>query len=494
MIFPKYLLSIALLSKVAFAIIPNVPPPPAEGFDSTTKHDEPGPLSLPNLLNIDKISTLESNWKTFGNIKLDTGRLLIDATEDGFGSIWSIPSLPDTAKEWTVELVFRSTGTAQDLQFFNTNGLSLFLVDEKNTLTINKEHNQNFGGPLNYDGFQFLINNKDIKGLKIFNSDRSKAITNELTGTIGHCSFNFLDSSVPFTLRISYSAVKAWFKVQVDNNLCFKTDQIQIPTNINDFKLGITGSSQSNEIFEILKFNVYDHLIGDAIDDHGLLSDGQVVAYETVTKGSDEEEEIATPGVIRESLMEKSRKLVEDQLKKEGHISSSSDYDTILNEILINLQNIQARISTLDKNEDYDIKQLDTSLGKVTNILVQQHEVLGKLSSSIETFQTSITEQFSQMLGAISKLNEKVIGEVREQHYGMEEISKKVDLLMNNHKELTYQYEKSSTDSSNTTAELSKYYLDATIRWVLVPLLIVAIVLIVVLNKLRKEVKHSKML
>ena len=56
---------------------------------------------------------------------------------------------------------------------------------------------------------------------------------------------------------------------------------------------------------------------------------------------------------------------------------------------------------------------------------------------AVVDLQNVLVKQYSQMLDSIAQLNQKVIGEVREQHYGMEELSRKVDLLMNNHKEIT---------------------------------------------------------
>ncbi|KAK6202970.1 concanavalin A-like lectin/glucanase domain-containing protein [Scheffersomyces amazonensis] len=498
--------SIALCASLSWAILPNVPPPPAEGYDETDHHhDLPGPLSLPNLLELEDFSVLQKSWTSLGNLRLDTGRLIVDATPDGFGSVWSVESLKGSANEWTVELVFRSSGVHQDVEYGDTNGISLFLIDPQNSIPIDSTNTQNYGGPLQFDGFQFLINNKESKGLKIFNNDGSKAIQNDIASSIGHCSFNFLDSQVPFTLRISYSAQKKWFKVQIDNNLCFKTDQIQIPDSINDFKMGISASSQSNEIYEILKFNVYDHLTTDAIDDHGLISDGHVVAYETVTKHEAADSPAATgadyvrPDVIRESLLEKSRQLREQLIQEELELvtearkGNNDHYETILKDILAHLENIQIRIESLDKSEDYDFKALVSKLQDISSIQHQQQEQIGRLESDISTFKNMITQNFGEMIGVVTKLNEKVIGEVREQHSGTEEVSKKVDLLMRNHKEIAYQYQKQTSESSAHTTDVSRY-LDFTVKWILIPVVIIVIVLVVVVNRLRKEVKHSKML
>ena len=86
-------------------------------------------------------------------------------------------------------------------------------------------------------------------------------------------------------------------------------------------------------------------------------------------------------------------------------------------------------------------------------------------------------------------MNEKVIGEVREQHGGMEELSKKVDLLMANHKEIAYQYLRDQAESPDISEVLF-----TRVKWILLPLILVIIVLTVMLYRLRKDIKHGKLL
>ena len=482
---------------VCFAIIPNVDN--IDKSNSNDQHDEPGHLSLPNLLHANNINDLDLTWDTLSNIKLDTGRLIIDKNN---GAVWSKAHLANTGDEWTIEMVFRSSGTAKnDLAFGDVNGLALWLIDSSNSLPINDRNVDNFGGPSQFDGFQFLINANEKRGLKIFNNDGTKTLQNTIEQSIGECAFNYLDSLVPFTVRVSYSKLRRWFKVQIDNNLCFKTDQIILPDDLNDFMFGITGniSPSSQEAYEILKLNVWTHLTSDAIDDHALMSDGHLkIEYKTVT-ADDPKDTYIPPSRIRESLMERNRKHREEILRqqREAHQQGKEDnkMDLLLDDISFKLENIELRLSSMDSSvgsgdTSYDTKILGAQLKDITAIQAQQQEALSQLQQSYDQFKTTLGHQYTELLQSVSKLNEKVIGEVREHQYSTEELGKKVDLLMSNHKEVAYQYQNGNNEFKNNEADL----LPSIIRWVLIPVVVGIILLTIVVYRLRHDIKHSKLL
>lgn len=482
---------------VSFAIIPNVDN--IDKSNSNDHHDEPGHLSLPNLLQASNINDLDLTWDVVSNIKLDTGRLVIDKNN---GGVWSKAHLANTGDEWTIEMVFRSSGTSKnDLAFGDTNGLALWLIDSSNSLPINDRNVDNFGGPSQFDGFQFLINTNEKRGLKIFNNDGTKTLKNSIEQSIGDCTFNYLDSLVPFTVRVSYSKLRKWFKVQIDNNLCFKTDKIILPDDLNDFMFGITGniSPSSQEVYEILKLNVWTHLTGDAIDDHALMSDGHLkIEYKTVT-AEEPKDTYIPPSRIRESLMERNRKHREEILRQQREAQQQgkedSKIDLLLNDISFKLENLELRLSSMDSSvgsgeTSYDTKVLGAQLKDITTIQTQQQEALSNLQQSYDQFKTTLGHQYAELLQSVSKLNEKVIGEVREHQYSTEELGKKVDLLMSNHKEVAYQYQNGNNEFKNNEADL----LPSIIRWVLIPVVVGIILLTIVVYRLRHDIKHSKLL
>ena len=342
----------------------------------------------------------------------------------------------------------------------------------------------------------------DIQGLKIFNNDGTNNVDNGLDVSIGDCQFRYLESDVPFTLRISYS--DKWFKVQVDNNLCFKTDKIKLPQNQN-FKLGVTSNtnSQSQETFEILAIKVWDKLTEDALDDHGLMVEGELkVDVKKIVDGSQQiqDEDHVKPRVIRESLMERARKHREEMERAQNldisNIGSqNNDFLLILDklnhlEYLVNdLPNSYNPSSQGTKNDQVG-GALSQSQNDITNAIKETRDTINGLK---ETF----VQQYAQLLQAVSDLNHKVIGEVREQHYGMEEIGKKVDLLMSEHKEVQHQYKKQSEQMGQKSAHVvspSDSTFDKLIKWILIPLMIVLLALVVFVYRLRHDIKHSKLL
>ena len=110
---------------------------------------------------------------------------------------------------------------------------------------------------------------------------------------------------------------------------------------------------------------------------------------------------------------------------------------------------------------------LSQSQNDITNAIKETRDTINGLK---ETF----VQQYAQLLQAVSDLNHKVIGEVREQHYGMEEIGKKVDLLMSEHKEVQHQYKKQSEQMGQKSAHVvspSDSTFDKLIKWILIPLI-----------------------
>ena len=112
------------------------------------------------------------------------------------------------------------------------------------------------------------------------------------------------------------------------------------------------------------------------------------------------------------------------------------------------------------------------------------------MQQSYDQFKATLGHQYTELLQAVSKLNEKVIGEVREHQYSTEELSKKVDLLMSNHKEVAYQYQNGNNEFKNNDSDL----LPSIIRWVLIPVVVGIILLTIVVYRLRHDIKHSKLL
>lgn len=452
--------------------------------------DTPGHMSLPSLFELESIDELKLNWETYNGIRLDTGRLLF---ENGPGSVWSTPQLANTRDEWTIETTFRLTPKNGDSNIHHdqSNGLAFWLINPSNTDPIDDRNVNNYGGPSQFDGFQFLMNNKDETGLKIFANDGSKVLLNSLSDSIGNCGFNFLQSDIPYSIRVSYSKQRNWFKVQVDNNLCFKTNAIVLPDEIDDFKFGVSANiGDTSEFFELFGINVWSHLTSDAIDDHGLINSGQVKVDADTVVVKDKSDNFVPPSYIRESLMERTRRQQEEIAKQQSNGLSNDG----LKEISQKLAQVEQSINNIKFGDgssapSYDIKVLETYIQDIKNVQSQQSQILSDLQQSYTDFKSTITQQYSQMLSAVSKLNEKVIGEVREHQFSMEEVGKKVDLLMANHKEISHQYQNQQPLQIPKTD-----YPGTIVKWILIIIFASILVLTLVIYRLRHDIKHSKLL
>ena len=463
--------------------------------------EEPEHLSLPNLLKIDSMERLKLNWEIDPSLKLDNGRIIFGKGE---GGIWSKPKLMNTNDEWTIELVFKSTGTSEsNAASGSNNGLALWLIDESEDAI--KRNRDNFGGPRRFDGFQFLLNTKESKGLKIFNNDKSKDLNPILINSVGECRFNYLDSTDPFSLRFSYSKLRRLFKIQLENALCFKTEKIKIPDDANDYKFGITSSLDpgSGDTFELYKLDVWSHMTEDALDDHSIIKDGKALRFQTNNAPAEQKTNYVPPSEIRESIMERNRKLAESsqrQLNEKENLgieqtpmtAKESEYagsmarldilSSRITELGSKLEGLGGSPQTgLYKSGTGNLEQqiLDLKL-----IQEEQSKNLAFLQENFKLLESTLKQQHEILLQKLTTSLAEVIEEVREDQLLSENSFKKINSLMQNNKDVQWQ-----------VSEGDRHFAILPIlRWTLVAIIAVVMTLIVVVHRLRRDIKHSKIL
>lgn len=473
--------------------------PEAQIARQDEQNQAPGPFSLPNLLDVKSVSDLENAWTLQGTMELEAGRLVVNRN---LGSIWAHQSLENSKDEWTIEVVFRNSEQVEvdDHLYFDTNGFAFWLLDGSG-LMLNDF--LNYGGPKRFDGFQFLINNEERRGLKIFANDGHKDAVNALDAALGGCAINYLDSMVPFTLRVSYSAKTNWFKVQIDNNLCFKTESLTFANIPKDLRLGVSASTdeKSKEYWEVLKLNIYPFLTENAIDDHGIITDGSVKLI-TVT-------EVATPThaplVGRQSLMERTREFKEnlerqkleeerkeqnEQEQKDQHRQEGfkADLDSSFTEISTKLAILEEALNKIDMSK---LADLEVVLADVKQVQMQQVDALLQIKDAYSSFQSLLASQSKELSNTMSILHERVVNEIRDHLTELVGLNKKIDLITSNHKSFQDQY-KSATESPSTFDSSQLFSL--VVKWVLLPLVIGIAVLSTFVYRLRKDIKHLKLL
>lgn len=434
--------------------------------------------SLPSLLKLDDVSELYDNWDIRGAMELEEGRLLV---KDGKGSLWARQPLPNSKDEWTVEITFRNSEQidVDDHTFYDTNGLSLWLIDGDVP-----DDALNFGGPRKFDGLQFLVNNLGHKGLKIFANDATKEVVNSDDKSFGGCNIDYLDSMVPFTIRVSYSAHKNWFKVQVDNNLCFSSSALSFSRISSNLLLGVSASTNpvSKEYWEVLKLDVFDKLTKDAIDDHGV-ADVAPVKYVTKTeiaRATDRPTQQKRP-----SLMEKMMAHQEQMAPVQKTGENLDKFDASLSDIASKLSLLEETVNAFDLTKIID---LSVAIDGIKQIQSLQLSVLAELKTTYENFEGLLASHYREMTDSVRVLNKEIMEEIKMHRSEVHSISGKVDLLMENHKEIEGQYQ--ARDSRSNDSEL----FSTIVKWVLIPLVVGIVAVIVVVYRLKKDIKHSKLL
>lgn len=416
-----------------------------------SEQELPGHMSLPNLQHQSDLERISLNWNVGPDMALDNGRLVSKN-----GVIWSIPRLAGSTNEWTIEYTIRSNGLkSQEGPYSSINDLSFWLVTDSID-EVDDEH-------IKFDGFRIAVNNHQKSGLKLFTSDGSKLMKADLEDTIGNCLFNYYDSQVPLTVRLSYSSEKNWFKVQVDNNLCLKTDKIKIPTTNPDFRFGITTTSASQEEWELFKLNLWSYVTPDAQDDRALILSSPI----RIVKQDGEQQDFN-----RASLMERGRNQqteIEGQKAPQGQIAQQwSSYDVL------------AKISAIESK----LQSKDGEISKKYNSLESFIEIL---KSDISTLKERFTSQQMELLGAIQNTNDMLLAQLKESHYETTQLTKKLDLLLESREET------SQFNTFNNKLNPPKS-VDTVIYWILIPIVVGVIVAALSIYKLRKEIKRSKLL
>lgn len=436
--------------------------------------DSKQPPRLPNLAKVNSIADLSPEWFIKGAMALDEGRLVL---QEGSASVWSRQPLTNSNKDWTIEVIFRNSERVEvdDHLYFDSNGFSFWLLESELP-----SDTANFGGPRTYDGIHILINNKEGRGLKIFANDGTGTPTNSKTDSLGWCDLNYLDSSIPFTLRLSYSATDKIFKVQIDNNLCFKTEKLSFDNLKEDFLIGVSASTdpKSQEFWELFKLDTFLELTEDAIDDHGIIEEG-LVKMVTLTQFQ-ESTPTETPAK-RQSLMEKA-------------ITGSSQtglakLDKNIEEINKKLQILETALGAIDHSK---LSDLSTALKEVNDVQKKQLVVLEDLKRTHEDFQALLQSNFKEMVNSIGVLHQKVIDEIRQHQVETHLIESKVDILMSNHKEILKQYQEYAGEMERKSD--SSEFFNVVVRWVLLPFIVLFAGLSLLIYRLRKDIKHSKII
>ncbi|KAL3229834.1 Protein EMP47 [Nakaseomyces bracarensis] len=213
-----------------------------------------------SLLDLVHSTKLPPQWEVRDSAILEEGRIVMTPKKGSKGSVWLKPKF-QTKDSFTVDFIFRSINYSGKSE----GGMSFWLLDSKSETTGDFH-----SGPSKYDGLQILLDNQSKYGPSLHNilNDGSMTITQEnvYNSAFSSCLMAYQESTIPFTLRLTYSARQNnLLKLQIDNKVCFQTRNIQLQDG--DYRIGVSADNgKTDESFELLLVKVYDDVLNRALE------------------------------------------------------------------------------------------------------------------------------------------------------------------------------------------------------------------------------------
>ena len=181
--------------------------------------------SLPNLLEVKDPQKELSKWVLRDKAKLEEGRFVLTPGKSTKGSLWLKPEYK-VQGAITIEWTFRSFG----FRGSTTGGLA-FWLKQGNA----EDGTELFGGSSEkFDGLMILLRLDDKLGESVtaYLNDGSKNFDFKSSPYFASCLFQYQDSMVPSTLRLTYNALdNHLLKLQMDNRVCFQTRKVKFMEN-----------------------------------------------------------------------------------------------------------------------------------------------------------------------------------------------------------------------------------------------------------------------
>ncbi|CEP64968.1 uncharacterized protein LALA0_S15e01442g [Lachancea lanzarotensis] len=293
-----------------------------------------------SLLDLVKLEKLPSTFITGGQAVLEEGRVVLTPKTGSKGSIWAQKEYhlgESFTAEWTVRSINHKGKSA--------GGLAMWFVNSKGTDDLKL-----YNGPSQFEGLQLLMDNNGELGstLRAHLSDASKKFTgtNIYDETFGSCLLGYQDSTVPLTIRLTYSSGDfPLLKVQVDNRVCFQTKKVQLPAQ--NYKLGVTADNADNaESFELLQLEVYDGITEESMIPNANIMEQPRLLTKVINQKTGEEELVEKTALEMNGDADSVTNfvLLQKMNRLEGKILAN-DIATLSKAIddLIEVQNIQSR-------------------------------------------------------------------------------------------------------------------------------------------------------
>ncbi|SCU79253.1 LAME_0A07932g1_1 [Lachancea meyersii CBS 8951] len=309
-------------------------------------------FSLPDLVLAEK---LPNTFISGGQTVFEEGRIVLTPKASSKGSLWS-------QKEYALTDAFTAEWTVRSVKHKgkSVGGLAMWFISGKENDDL-KLHS----GPSQFDGLQLLVDNNGELGstLRAHLNDGTKQLSssNIYDETFGSCLLAYQDSTVPLTIRLTYSSGQnPLLKVQVDNRVCFQTRKVELP--IQNYKIGITADNADNEeSFELLQLEVYDGITEESMIPNANIMEQPKLLTKVINKKTGEEE-----------LVEKTA------LEMNGGADSISNFD-----LLKKMNRLEGKILA------NDIASLSSAIEELVQIQTVQSRKLEKVITLLTSRRTN---------------------------------------------------------------------------------------------------------
>ncbi len=448
-------------------------------------------LSLPDLTKLNDIDTLKNIWTTEGSAKFFEGRIILTPkptissnieNQITIGSLWSKPyKNAPSLKEIELQLTLRSLGKVGDTGA----GVSFFIVndDEKHVSAYNYN---GFGGPSKYTGLQLTLDSSDKKFgsvIKVFINDGTKDIQLE-NDYLGAYKYEYQDSNVPVTLKVGYS--KDWLKITADNKLLFESNKINLDSLINSqsMRFGVTASSPKDvrgyEQFELLRLKVFSKITAELKADcrQNLLAvhNGNAIKSEQYVQSEKKQEDSEKTPALDKSMSDLYSKLTEIQsyLANRPAIQFDGGSD-IPASLPSDIQHIKILVN----------KMIDSANNVFRNV-EQSNKRFEELESHYDSLQKLMQEH--------SRILENVESISRSQEKSLKQYIEKFSQTLDNKVQgMQHEYiSRVSIPNPELEAKLNK--LASIVKFVLLPVAILCCLILLLVNRIRHDIKHAKVL
>ena len=461
-------------------------------ISSPAVKNEISDLSIPDLPKLKNIQAIKDTWVAKGSAKFFEGRVILTPKptissnierQITVGSLWSksyknAPSL----SEIEFQLTLRSLGKVGDTGA----GISFFVVNDDEKQSSAYDYN-GYGGPSRYTGLQITFDTNDRKlgsVIKVFMNDGTKNIQLQ-NDYIGAYKYEYQNSNVPVTVKVGY--FKDWLKITADNKLLFESNQINLDSLIKSqaLHIGVTAASRkdvgSYEQFELLRLKAYNKVTAELKADcrQNLLAthNGNVVKLERKVESQEKHKENARISDSDKSVSDLYSKLsdiqnylVDRQIVQDGSASSeisasvlsdARQIKALLNKMIDSTNNVFRHVEQSNKRFD----ELEARYDKLQQLMQQHSRILENVESISRNQEKNIkqhVEQFSQTM------DNKVQG---MQHEYLSRVS---------------------MPNPELEAKLNK--LASVVKFVLLPVAILCCIILLLVNRIRHDIKHAKVL